>query len=102
MTLSDHGTDFRELFADEAATRLARLSEQLLELEQTDGDADLVASIFREAHTIKGAAAVVGIDEASQVAHASRICSRLCAAVSVPRARVSSTSLWPRSTGLRP
>lgn len=67
---TDGGIDFRQLFAEEADSRLVRLGEQLLQLEEHGDDVDLVASIFREAHTVKGAAAVVGIDEASSVAHA--------------------------------
>jgi two-component system chemotaxis sensor kinase CheA len=70
MTISGHEAEFRLLFAQEAEMRLARLSEQLLQLETSGSDPELVASIFREAHTLKGAAAVVGIDEASFVAHA--------------------------------
>ncbi len=62
--------DFRALFAEEAESRLSRLGELLLQLEENADDEELVASIFREAHTVKGAAAVVGIDEASRVAHA--------------------------------
>ena len=62
--------EFRELFAQEAAARLARLGEQLLMLEESGNDPELVSSIFREAHTLKGAAAVVGIDDAGRVAHA--------------------------------
>ena len=61
--------EFRELFAQEAAMRLARLGELLLELEQNPGDEEVVRSIFREVHTIKGAAAVVGFDDVSRVAH---------------------------------
>ncbi|MBV8949346.1 MAG: Hpt domain-containing protein [Actinobacteria bacterium] len=64
------GEDFRRLFEQEAATRLPRLAQQLLELERHETDAELLASVFREAHTIKGAAAVVGLDDASRVAHA--------------------------------
>ena len=39
-------------------------------LEEAGADPDLIASVFREAHTLKGAAAVVGLDEISGVAHA--------------------------------
>jgi two-component system, chemotaxis family, sensor kinase CheA len=70
MTIAGHEAEFRLLFAQEAEMRLARLGEQLLQLETTGNDRELVASIFREAHTLKGAAAVVGIDDASRVAHA--------------------------------
>jgi two-component system chemotaxis sensor kinase CheA len=61
--------EFRVLFAQEAAMRLARLGEQLLALEEAGSDEELIASVFREAHTLKGAAAVVGIDDVSRVAH---------------------------------
>ena len=60
MTIAGHEEEFRLLFAQEAEMRLARLGEQLLQLETTGSDRELVASIFREAHTLKGAAAVVG------------------------------------------
>ena len=69
MTISGHEDEFRQLFAQEAETRLARLGEQLLQLEEAGNDEELIASIFREAHTLKGAAAVVGIDEVTRVAH---------------------------------
>jgi two-component system chemotaxis sensor kinase CheA len=61
---------FRELFAEEAAGRLETLGGLLLQLETAADDPELVASVFREAHTLKGAAAVVGLDEVSRVAHA--------------------------------
>ena len=70
MTGRNDEAEFRELFAQEAAARLARLGEQLLMLEESGNDPELVSSIFREAHTLKGAAAVVGIDDAGRVAHA--------------------------------
>ena len=65
-----HEDEFRALFAMEAEQRLDALSNQLLALEEAGNDAELVASIFREAHTLKGAAAVVGLDSFSDVAHA--------------------------------
>src|SRR5438309_1278525 len=65
-----HEDEFRQLFAQEAEQRLADLTSHLLALEEAGSDDDLVASIFREAHTLKGAAAVVGLEEVSVVAHA--------------------------------
>ena len=62
--------EFIALFAQEAQQRLTDLTAQLLALESVGNDAELVASIFREAHTLKGAAAVVGLDEFRHVAHA--------------------------------
>src|SRR5215218_8607539 len=58
------------MFAEEAEGRLATLSELLLELERDGGDQELLSSIFHEAHTLKGGAAVVGLAEVQEVAHA--------------------------------
>ena len=57
------------LFAQEAEGRLAQLGQLLLQLEQTGDDETLIRSIFRELHTLKGSAAVAGLDEVSRVAH---------------------------------
>ncbi|QGN34372.1 response regulator [Microlunatus sp. Gsoil 973] len=57
-----------QLFAQEADVRLAALDALLLRLE-TDSDPELVRSIFREVHTLKGSSAVAGLDRVSGVAH---------------------------------
>jgi len=59
---------FVELFVDEAETRLRRMSEHVLDME-SNTSADLVAAILRDAHSLKGSAAVVGLAEVSTVAH---------------------------------
>jgi two-component system chemotaxis sensor kinase CheA len=61
---------FRAMFAEEAEARLGTLSELLLELERAAGDPELLSALFREAHTLKGAAAVVGFGDVLGVAHA--------------------------------
>jgi two-component system chemotaxis sensor kinase CheA len=63
------GAQIRDLFAQEAAGRLATLGGLLLQLEQTGNDKPLVDSIFRELHTIKGSAAVAGLPDVSSLAH---------------------------------
>ena len=60
----------RQLFAQESASRLDALAGRLLELEQLGEDAELLQEIFREAHTLKGSAAVVGFKNVAEVAHA--------------------------------
>ena len=60
---------FRDLFAQEAEVRLARLSQLLLNLDRSGADTDTVDEIFREVHTLKGSAAVVGFDAVSSYAH---------------------------------
>ena len=67
--LGEFEEEFRTLFAEEAETRLQRLSTELLQLEEAGNDPELVASIFRDAHTLKGAAGMVGLDPIARVAH---------------------------------
>lgn len=70
--MSVKGLDkLRTLFAQEAEQRLARLGELVLELEQGDvGDlSEVIAEVFREVHTLKGSAAVVGFEDVGQYAH---------------------------------
>ena len=62
--------DFQRLFATEAEGRLDTLVDELLELERGGANPELVASLFREAHTIKGGAAVAGMPHVARVAHA--------------------------------
>ncbi len=59
----------RGLFAQEAQVRLAHLDQLLLQLEDRPDDEDLIRSVFRELHTVKGSSAVAGLGEVSQVAH---------------------------------
>ena len=70
MEVTGQEARFRAMFAEEAEGRLATLSELLLELERNGDDQDLLSSVFREAHTLKGAAAVVGLADVLRVAHA--------------------------------
>ena len=59
----------RELFAQEAEVRLSELDRLLLQLEQSGSDETLIRSVFRELHTLKGSAAVAGLNDVSQLAH---------------------------------
>lgn len=61
----------RTLFAQEAEQRLARLGQLLMQLEQSDlvDVSELIGEIFREVHTLKGAAAVVGFETVGRYAH---------------------------------
>ena len=61
----------RTLFAQEAEQRLNRLGQLVLELEE-HGIADsgeIIAEVFREVHTLKGSAAVVGFADVGHYAH---------------------------------
>ncbi len=58
-----------EIFFEEAAELLADFEAALLELEESQGDAELLNRIFRAAHTIKGNAGMLGFDEIARFTH---------------------------------
>ncbi len=77
--MANDGTDFAnlsmlDLFRIEAEGQTAILSASLLQLEQQPGDAALLEQLMRAAHSIKGAARMVGIDSAVRIAHAMEDC----------------------------
>lgn len=57
------------VFREEATERLDRMVETLLELDAGRAGADAVDSLFRDAHSIKGSAGMVGIEEVRALAH---------------------------------
>ena len=57
------------LVREEADECLQNIERNLLALESTPGDAGAVDAIFRDAHSIKGSAAMVGWEEAAAIAH---------------------------------
>ncbi len=56
-------------FRAEVDDRLASLCEGLLRLENAASPKQLVASLFRDAHTVKGSARMLGLDAVVEVAH---------------------------------
>jgi two-component system chemotaxis sensor kinase CheA len=58
-------------FLVEASEILEQLNEQLVELEQSPTDADLLNAVFRGFHTIKGGAGFLGLDPLVEVCHRS-------------------------------
>lgn len=68
MTIQD--TEVLVLFEQEARERLESLASLLLELETAGVSDRLIGSLFREAHTLKGAANVVGLSQLGAEAHA--------------------------------
>jgi two-component system sensor histidine kinase and response regulator WspE len=59
-----------DLFRIEAENHCEILSEHLLKLEHKPSSPDLLESLMRAAHCIKGAARIVELDAAIQIAHA--------------------------------
>ena len=60
--MSEPDQEFLEIFRDEASGRLDRIVDTLLALENGSAAPDAVDSLFRDTHTIKGAAGMVGLD----------------------------------------
>ncbi len=58
-----------QAFREEARELSAELETSLLALEQSPGDQELVARVFRAMHTIKGSSAMCGFDDIATLAH---------------------------------
>ncbi|MEZ5669299.1 MAG: chemotaxis protein CheW [Alphaproteobacteria bacterium] len=63
--------DLLSEFLTETAESLSVLDVELIKLEQTPDDPDLLSSIFRLVHTIKGTCGFLGLPRLESVAHAS-------------------------------
>src|SRR5579862_925036 len=65
----ERGAEMRELFFETAQELLQSLNEDALKLERNPADGELVRSIRRTVHTVKGDAAACGFRELSNAAH---------------------------------
>jgi len=68
------GFSMMDLFRMEAEERLAVLSQGLVALEGSGATAEVIEPLMRAAHSLKGAARIVGLGAAVQVAHAMEDC----------------------------
>jgi len=60
---------YQQAFQEEAREILIELESALLELNDSHGDSELVARVFRALHTIKGSGAMFGFDELAAFTH---------------------------------
>jgi two-component system chemotaxis sensor kinase CheA len=65
----ERGAEMRELFFETAQELLQSLNDEALQLERRPADIELVRSIRRVVHTLKGDAAACGFRELSNAAH---------------------------------
>ncbi|HXY15233.1 MAG TPA: chemotaxis protein CheA [Terriglobales bacterium] len=65
----ERGGELRELFFETAQELLQSLNEEGLKLEQKPGEGEIVRTIRRIVHTLKGDAAAAGFHELSELAH---------------------------------
>jgi two-component system chemotaxis sensor kinase CheA len=61
--------ELRSLFKIESEERLQHLDSGLLRLEKTPSDPALLEELFREAHSLKGAARMLGLSDIQTLAH---------------------------------
>jgi two-component system chemotaxis sensor kinase CheA len=61
--------ELHKLFEAESAEHLARLDDGLLRLEKTPADPALLEEVFRESHSLKGAARMLGLGKIETAAH---------------------------------
>lgn len=64
----DH-SKFLARFVEEAREHCSRISEGLLNLENSPGDSELVNGLFRSAHTIKGSSRMMKLMGVTELAH---------------------------------
>jgi len=68
------GISMMDLFHTEAETQTAILNEGLLEIEKNPASTQWLERLMRAAHSIKGAARIVGLTQVVKVAHALEDC----------------------------
>ncbi|MCL6456760.1 MAG: chemotaxis protein CheA [Gorillibacterium sp.] len=62
-------TQYLSMFIDEATEHLQALNVNLLELEQNPKNTEVVNTIFRSAHTLKGMSATMGFEDLASLTH---------------------------------
>jgi len=65
----ERGAELQELFFETSQELLQALNEESLKLEKNPGDEEIVRSIRRTVHTLKGDSAACGLRELSELAH---------------------------------
>ena len=65
----DRGSELRALFFESAAELLQVINDAGLELEKHPADEDLIRSVRRAVHTLKGDSAACGFQKLSEIAH---------------------------------
>src|SRR5499433_1787071 len=65
----ERGLELRELFYETSQELVQALNEEALQLEKHPGEEEIVRSIRRTVHTLKGDSAACGLRELSELAH---------------------------------
>ena len=65
----EQGSELKEIFFESARELLQALNEEGLQLEHNPGDVEIIRSVRRTVHTLKGDSAACGYREISELAH---------------------------------
>jgi two-component system, chemotaxis family, sensor kinase CheA len=68
--MNDARSKLLAMFREETEERLDRIVEGLLAIETGSAPDDTISALFRDAHSIKGSAGIMGFDEAYEIGHA--------------------------------
>src|ERR1035438_2800573 len=69
---AEFNAELTEIFREEATTRLDQMDSALLAMEAGHADAETIDALFRNAHTIKGSAGMLGFEDVRSLGHAVR------------------------------
>ncbi len=58
-----------KIFREESEEQIQKLNNNLLKLESNPKDHSVISELFREAHSLKGAARMIGLDDIQSIAH---------------------------------
>src|ERR1019366_1690160 len=67
---AEFNAELTEIFREESTTRLDQMDAALLAMESGNADAETIDSLFRNAHTIKGSAGILGFEDIRSLGHA--------------------------------
>ncbi len=65
----DNNSQYLQMFFDESAEYIQMLNENILVLEQEPNNKEIINSVFRAAHSLKGMAATMGFDKLTDLTH---------------------------------
>lgn len=58
-----------KIFREESEEQIEKFNKSLLKLESNPRDHQVISELFREAHSLKGAARMIGLDDIQSIAH---------------------------------
>ena len=65
----DRDSQYLQMFLDESFEYIQQLNENILELENNPENKEIINSVFRAAHSLKGMAATMGFDSLTKLTH---------------------------------